>query len=71
MFLKPSLWANDRGEDSEPVGTGGRLMLAVEHAEPFFSAEPVKARGDGGGSLLVGRTGELLTENFRVVEPSA
>ena len=55
MFLKSSLRADDCGEGSEPVGAGSRLMLAVELAEPFFSAESIKpGRDDRRGLHLIG-----------------
>jgi hypothetical protein len=36
--------------------------LQVQLSEAFLPAEPVKAGGDDGGSLLVGKMGELRVE---------
>ena len=73
MFVKTSLWTDDRSEGSEPVSSRGRRMLAVELTKPFLLAEFVELGGDDGGGLLVGGPGELGVElqgrrAFRVAE---
>lgn len=62
MFVKPGLWPDDCSKGSKPGGAGCGQMLAVELAEPFFSAELVELGRDDRGRVLVGRTGELGVE---------
>ena len=55
MFVKTSLWTDDRGEGSEPVSPRSRRMLAVELTKPFLLAEFVELGGEEAARWSAGR----------------